>query len=160
MPSAAPEAILEDTRARRAAGVADRDDVLRGEVLLSEARKALVRAEEADAVAVARLNNVLGRNAALPLRIAALRDGTGSVPDADAMSGGGDRGAARDRGSGGSGWRLAQAGRQTAAADFCPQVLLSRQSGSRRGRGRSHRLAGGHRDPPRHPPLPRRPTAG
>lgn len=63
------ESTLKDTRARRAAGVADRDDVLRAEVYLSEAREALVMAEEAELAALARLNTVLGRNASLPLEV-------------------------------------------------------------------------------------------
>ena len=63
------EATLKDTRARRAAGVADRDDVLRAEVQLSESRDALVVAQEAELAALARLNNVLGRNAGLPLEL-------------------------------------------------------------------------------------------
>jgi outer membrane protein TolC len=63
------EAVLKDTQSRRAAGVADRDDVLRAEVQLSESREALVLAEEAEWAALARLNNVMGRNAALPLRL-------------------------------------------------------------------------------------------
>jgi outer membrane protein len=63
------EAILKDTQSRRAAGDAERDDVLRNEVQLSEAREALVRAEEAELAALARLNNVMGRNASLPLEL-------------------------------------------------------------------------------------------
>src|SRR5205814_6474606 len=62
------EVVLEDVRARRDAGVALRDDVLRGEVQLSESRDALVRAEDAEIAALARLNNALGRDASLPLR--------------------------------------------------------------------------------------------
>src|SRR5260370_148553 len=64
------EAVLEDVRARRAGGVALRDDVLRGEVQLSESREALGRAEDAEITALARLNNALGRDASLPLRLA------------------------------------------------------------------------------------------
>jgi outer membrane protein TolC len=63
------EATVKDTRARRAAGVADRDDLLRAEVQLSESREALVVAQEAELAALARLNNVLGRNAGLPLEL-------------------------------------------------------------------------------------------
>jgi outer membrane protein TolC len=63
------EATLKDTRARRAAGVADRDDVLRADVQLSESRDALVVAQEAELAALARLNNALGRNAGLPLEL-------------------------------------------------------------------------------------------
>jgi outer membrane protein TolC len=63
------EAVLEDVRARREGGVALRDDVLRGEVQLSESRDDLVRAEDAEITALARLNNALGRDASLPLRL-------------------------------------------------------------------------------------------
>jgi outer membrane protein len=63
------EAVLQDVRARREGGVALRDDVLRGEVQLSESRDALVRAEDAEITALARLNNALGRDASLPLRL-------------------------------------------------------------------------------------------
>jgi outer membrane protein TolC len=52
--------------------VADPDDVLRAEVQLSESRDAFVRAQEARLVAIAQLNNVMGRNAALPIEIAEL----------------------------------------------------------------------------------------
>jgi outer membrane protein TolC len=63
------EAILKDTRSRRAAGVAEREDVLRAEVQLATARDALDLAEEAEWAALARLNNVMGRNASLPLQL-------------------------------------------------------------------------------------------
>jgi outer membrane protein TolC len=63
------EATLKDARARLAGGVADPDDVLRAEVQLSESRDGVVRAQEAKVVAVAQLNNAMGRNAALPLEI-------------------------------------------------------------------------------------------
>jgi OMF family outer membrane factor len=67
------EATLKDARARFEGGVADPDDVLRAEVQLSESRDAFVSAQEAELVAVARLNNVMGRNAALPLRVLGLQ---------------------------------------------------------------------------------------
>jgi outer membrane protein TolC len=63
------EATLKDTQVRRRAGVADRDDVLRAEVQLSESREALVNAREAEYAAIARLNNAMGRNAGLPLQV-------------------------------------------------------------------------------------------
>ena len=63
------EATLKDARARFEGGVADPDDVLRAEVQLSESRDAFVSAQEAELVAVAQLNNVMGRHAALPLRV-------------------------------------------------------------------------------------------
>jgi OMF family outer membrane factor len=63
------EAILKDTRSRRAAGVAEREDVLRAEVQLATAQDALDLAEEAEWAGLARLNNVMGRNASLPLQL-------------------------------------------------------------------------------------------
>ena len=67
------EATLKDARARLEGGVADPDDVLRAEVQLSESRDALVSAQEAELVAIAQLNNVMGRDASLPLRVHDLR---------------------------------------------------------------------------------------
>ena len=63
------EAILEDTVARHAGGVALREDELRAQVQLSESREALVQARQAEFDALARLNNVMGRNAAWPLEV-------------------------------------------------------------------------------------------
>lgn len=63
------EAILQDTKTRREGGVADRDDVLRAEVQLSEVRERLVITSQAELDAVARLNLALGRNVSLPLQV-------------------------------------------------------------------------------------------
>ncbi len=63
------EATLGDARALWKGGVATPDNVLRAEVHLSESRDAYVRAREAELVATAQLNNVMGRNAALPLKV-------------------------------------------------------------------------------------------
>ena len=63
------EATLKDTRSRRAAGVAEKDDVLRAEVQLSMAHDAVDIAQEEELAALARLNNFMGRNAALPLQL-------------------------------------------------------------------------------------------
>jgi outer membrane protein TolC len=63
------QAVLDDTVARRKGGVALKEDVLRAEVQLSESREALVLAREGEFNAVARLNNAMGRNAALPLEV-------------------------------------------------------------------------------------------
>jgi len=63
------EAVLDDTIARRTGGVALREDVLRAQVQLSESREALVLAREAQFDSLARLNNVMGRNAGLPLEV-------------------------------------------------------------------------------------------
>jgi outer membrane protein len=67
------EATLKDARARLEGGVADPDDVLRAEVQRSESREAFVNAQEAELVAIAQLNNTMGRNAALPLGVLALQ---------------------------------------------------------------------------------------
>jgi outer membrane protein TolC len=64
------EAILRDTRSRRAAGVAEKDDVLRGEVHLAAAREDLDISREAELSALARLNNAMGRNASLAVTVA------------------------------------------------------------------------------------------
>jgi len=63
------KAILKDARARLAGGVADPDDILRAEVQLSESQEGFVRAREVNLFAIAQLNNVMGRNAALPLEV-------------------------------------------------------------------------------------------
>jgi len=63
------EATLRDTRARRDAGVAENDDVLRGEVQLAAAREDLDLARQSEMAAAARLNNALGRNAGLPITV-------------------------------------------------------------------------------------------
>ncbi len=63
------QAFLNDTAARRQEGVALKDDVLRADVQLSESRAALVSAREGEWNALARLNNVMGRNAGLPLEV-------------------------------------------------------------------------------------------
>lgn len=60
---------LKDARALLKGGVATPDNVLRAEVHLSESRDAHVWARETELVATARLNNVMGRNAALPLKV-------------------------------------------------------------------------------------------
>ena len=62
------EATLKDARALLEGGVADSDTVLGAEVQLPESRDAFVCAQEAELVATAQLNNVMGRNASLPLR--------------------------------------------------------------------------------------------
>ncbi len=63
------ESTLKDAHALLAGGVATPDNLLRAEVHLSESRDASVRAREAELVATAQLNNVMGRNAALPLKV-------------------------------------------------------------------------------------------
>ena len=63
------EATVDDTDARRKGGVALKEDVLRAQVQLSDSRDALVQAREWEFNALARLNNAMGRNAALPLEV-------------------------------------------------------------------------------------------
>jgi outer membrane protein TolC len=63
------ESTLKDAHALLAGGVATPDNLLRAEVHLSESRDAYVRAQEAELVAAAQLNNVMGRNAARPLKV-------------------------------------------------------------------------------------------
>jgi outer membrane protein len=65
------QAALDDARARRAGGVAEKDDILRAELLVAEARDSAVAATQAEYDAVSRLNYALGRNASLPLRVVA-----------------------------------------------------------------------------------------
>ena len=63
------ESTLKDAHALLAGGVATPDNLLRAEVHLSESRDAYIKAREAELVATAQLNNVMGRNAALPLTV-------------------------------------------------------------------------------------------
>lgn len=63
------DAILHDTVARRENGDGLREDVLRAEVQLSESRENLIRAREREYDALARLNNVMGRNATMPMKV-------------------------------------------------------------------------------------------
>lgn len=63
------EKFLDDSSARKKGGVAEREDVLRAEVQLAEARDALILSREAEYNALARLNFTLGRNVSLPLQI-------------------------------------------------------------------------------------------
>jgi len=64
------EAVLKDARNFQKRGDAIRNDVLRAEVLVSEARLALVRSRTAEGVAVAALNQVMGTPVAAPTAIA------------------------------------------------------------------------------------------
>jgi outer membrane protein len=115
------EATLKDTRSRRAAGVAEREDVLRAEVQLSLARDALDVAEEAEWAALARLNNVMGRNASLPLQLVDWRAAPGfslSLVQCLEIAAGQrlEIGVAREAVA------AAQSGRQASAAEFLPRV--------------------------------------
>jgi outer membrane protein len=67
------ESTLKDAHALLAGGVATPDNLLRAEVHLSESRDAYVRAQEGELVSTAQLNNVMGRNAARPLKVSDLK---------------------------------------------------------------------------------------
>ena len=113
------EAVLEDVRARRGAGVALRDDVLRGEVQMSEARDAAVRAQDGEITALAQLNNAMGRDASLPLRPGEQPDpGKFTASLTDSLQRAAERrpevGIARDRVA------VAQFGRVAARGEFLP----------------------------------------
>jgi outer membrane protein TolC len=117
------EAVLEDVRARREGGVALRDDVLRGQVQLSESRDSLVRAEDAEITALARLNNAMGRDASLPVRPdEGLYPGKFAASLADCLQRAATQrpevGVARDRVA------VAQFGRVAARGEFLPQLTL------------------------------------
>jgi outer membrane protein len=117
------EVVLEDVRARREGGVALRDDVLRGEVELSEARDALVRAEDAEIIALARLNNAMGRDASLPLRPGEeMSRGKFAASLAECLQHAASQrpevGVARDRVA------LAQFGRVAAKGEFLPSLTM------------------------------------
>ena len=62
-------ATLHDAEARRAGGVADRDDVLRSRVQMASAQELLVLAVEAELAALAQFNNILGRSAQLEVEL-------------------------------------------------------------------------------------------
>jgi len=68
------EAILGDTVARSAGGIALREDVLRAQVQRSESQEALVVAKEREFDALARLNNAMGRAASEPLDVIDLEE--------------------------------------------------------------------------------------
>jgi outer membrane protein TolC len=63
------EAILADTKARRAAGVADPEAVLRADVEVSQAREELVSARQFVLDAASTLNLALGRPAVIPVHV-------------------------------------------------------------------------------------------
>jgi outer membrane protein TolC len=117
------EAVLEDVRARKEGGVALKDDVLRGEVQLSEARDALVRAEDDEITALGRLNNAMGRDAVFPLRLdeglASCKFG-GSLAECleRAAVGRPEVGVARDRVA------VAHFGREAAKGEFLPELTM------------------------------------
>jgi len=68
------EIFLADARVRRKAGTADRNDDLRAEVLVASEQDRLAEARRQVANAAAELNNALGRNPGLPVRVAPLSE--------------------------------------------------------------------------------------
>jgi outer membrane protein len=100
-----------------------REDVLRAEVQLSESRAALVLAREGEFDAVASLNNVMGRNAGLPLEVIDL-DVEPPLPGAlahlleQAAAQRPEVGLARQAVA------AAQEGRQAARGEFLPRVYV------------------------------------
>ncbi len=74
------QAILRDTRSRRAAGVVEKDAVLRAQVQLAAAAEDVDIAGLAERQALAQLNNAMGRNASLPLIVVAVESGEPDQP--------------------------------------------------------------------------------
>jgi outer membrane protein len=122
------QAILDDTVARRAGGVALKEEVLRADVQLSESREALVVAREGEFNAVARLNNAMGRNAGLPLEVVDLEvepPPPGTLPELleQAAAQRPEVAVAQQAVAG------AQAGQQTARAEFLPRIFVRASAG-------------------------------
>jgi outer membrane protein TolC len=122
------ESTLKDTRSRRAAGVADRDDVLRGDVQLAQAQDALDVAEQLELDALARLNHALGRNASLPLQLVE----TDMSPNFELKLANCLETAASQRREIGVARQvvaIAQNGRQASAAEFWPRIYTRASTG-------------------------------
>ena len=122
------DAMLHDTVARRENGDGLREDVLRAEVQLSESRENLIRAREREFDALAGLNNVMGRNASLPLDVVELEMQPplpGSLADllAEAASLRPEVRIAQQSVA------AAQEGRRVAQADFLPEVFVRAAAG-------------------------------
>jgi outer membrane protein TolC len=117
------EAVLKDTIARRKGGVAEREDVLRAEVQLSETREALATARKDELDAVARLNQVMGRNVSLPLKV---RDVEGRPEFALTLATCLEIAAARrpETEIARLGVAAAQYGLDAARAEFCPRIFV------------------------------------
>jgi outer membrane protein len=117
------QAVLNDAAARREGGVAVKDDVLRGEVQLSESREALVRATDDQITALAQLNNAMGREASWPVQPAgALQRGRFTASLAECLERAATQrpevGVARDRVA------VAQFGRLAAQGEFMPELKM------------------------------------
>ncbi len=122
------EAVLQDTVARRAQGVALKDDVLRAEVQLSESRDALVRTREAEFDALARLNNAMGRDAGVPLDVVDVESQPplpGSLAELMEIAAGQRPEVAVAQ----QGVVAAQQGRQAAKGEFLPRIFFRAAAG-------------------------------
>ncbi len=128
------EAILSDARARLKGGVAEREDVLRAEVQLSESQEALILARQGELDAVARLNNVMGRNAAWPLEVIDLET---QPPLPGALAQLLDQAAAQrpEVGLARQQAAAAEGGRQAAKAEFLPRIFVRGSVGHTDGEG-------------------------
>jgi outer membrane protein len=118
----AAEATLKDVNARRVGGVADRDDVLRADVQLSETRESLIRAEDSVENALARLNSEMGRPVSMPLRLLDQKDQPPlslTLPQSLEIAAGRPEVAVAQEAVG-----AARHGRDSAKAEFCPRIYL------------------------------------
>jgi outer membrane protein len=122
------EATLDDTVARKNAGVALREDVLRAQVQLSESREALVLAREREFNSAARLNNAMGRNAGWPLEVTDLEV---QPPMPGALADLLEQAAAQrpEVGVARQAVAAAQESRQAARAEFLPRVYVRASAG-------------------------------
>lgn len=122
------EAVLHDTKARRDNGDSLREDVLRADVQLSESKENLIRAREREYDALARLNNVMGRNASLPVNVVELEmqpplPGTLAELLSEAAAMRPEVRIAQQAVA------AAQSGRSAAQADFLPEVFVRAAAG-------------------------------
>jgi outer membrane protein len=120
--------VLHDTKARRDNGDSLREDVLRADVQLSESKENLIRAREREYDALARLNNVMGRNASLPVNVVELEmqpplPGTLAELLSEAAAMRPEVRIAQQAVA------AAQAGRSAAQADFLPEVFVRAAAG-------------------------------
>jgi outer membrane protein len=116
-------AVLDDTRHIREGGAADLDDVLRGEVQLSETREAVVTAWQIEYDALARLNYAMGRNAGQPVSVVDIEAEptfTLSLVDCLQIAAAQRREVAIAR----LAVAAAQQGYQAASADFLPRIFV------------------------------------
>jgi outer membrane protein TolC len=117
------EAVLKDTRARRAAGVADPEAVLRAEVEVSQAREELVGARQVVLDAASTLNLALGRPTVLPMQV---RDVTRQPEQAQSLEEALQQAVTKrpEVGIGRQAVAEAAYGEKSARADLLPRVLV------------------------------------